>query len=74
MVKDVTDDLAKIFAGIEMPARPAGAQIAMQGYSAVHSAPDVAQRAQQDEAFAARLKVRWSVHVPDATSTERSDW
>jgi hypothetical protein len=30
VIKDVTDDLTKIFAGIEMPARPAGAQIALQ--------------------------------------------
>ena len=29
VVKQVTDDLSKIFAGIEMPARPNGAQIAM---------------------------------------------
>lgn len=30
MQKDVTDDLTKIFSGIEVPARPNGAQIAMQ--------------------------------------------
>jgi hypothetical protein len=56
VVKDVTDDLAKIFAGIEMPARPNGAQIAMQVIQQYTSQPDVAQRAQTDEAFAARLQ------------------
>ena len=56
VVKDVTDDLAKIFAGIEMPARPAGAQIAMQVIQQYTQQPDVAQRAQQDEAFRARLE------------------
>jgi hypothetical protein len=56
VMKDVTDDLAKIFAGIEVPARPNGAQIAMQMVQAYVQQPDVAQRAQQDEAFAARLQ------------------
>lgn len=56
VVKDVTDDLSKIFAGIEMPARPAGAQIAMQVIQQYMQQPDVAQRAQSDEAFAARLQ------------------
>ena len=56
VVKDVTDDLTKIFAGIEMPARPAGAQIAMQVIQQYAQQPDVAQRLQQDEAFAARME------------------
>ena len=56
IVKDVTDDLAKIFAGIEMPARPSGAQIAMQVIQQYTQQPDVAQRLQTDEAFAARLQ------------------
>ena len=56
VVKDVTDDLAKIFAGIEMPARPTGAQIAMQVIQQYTAQPDIAQRAEQDEAFAARLQ------------------
>ena len=56
VVKDVTDDLSKIFAGIEMPARPAGAQIAMQIIQQYTQQPDVAQRVQSDEAFAARLQ------------------
>jgi hypothetical protein len=56
VMKNVTDDLAKIFAGIEVPAQPNGAQIAMQMLQAYVQQPDVAQRAQQDEAFAARLQ------------------
>jgi len=56
VVKDVTDDLTKIFSGIEMPARPAGAQIAMQVIQQYAQQPDVAQRLQSDEAFAARME------------------
>ena len=56
VVRQVTDDLAKIFAGIEMPARPNGAQIALTVIQQYTSQPDVAQRAQQDEAFRARLE------------------
>ena len=56
VVKDVTDDLTKIFSGIEMPARPAGAQIALQVIQQYAQQPDIAQRVQQDEAFAARLE------------------
>lgn len=56
IVRFVTDDLTKIFAGIEMPARPNGAQIALQVIQQYASQPDVAQRLQQDEAFAARLQ------------------
>ena len=56
IVRQVTDDLAKIFAGIEMPARPNGAQIALSVIQQYTSQPDVAQRVQQDEAFRARLE------------------
>jgi len=56
IVKFVTDDLTKIFAGIEMPARPNGAQIALQVIQQYAAQPDVAQRLQQDEVFAARLQ------------------
>jgi hypothetical protein len=56
VAKNVTDDLAKIFAGIEVPAQPNGAQIAMQMVQAYVQQPDVAARAQQDEAFAGRLQ------------------
>lgn len=54
--KQVIDDLAKIYAGIEMPAQPNGAQIAMQMLQAYIQQPDVAQRAQADEAFGGRLQ------------------
>ena len=56
VVNQVTDDLAKIFAGIEMPARPNGAQIALTVIQQYASQPDIAQRLQSDEAFAARLE------------------
>lgn len=56
VVKQVTDDLSKIFAGIEMPARPNGAQIAMQIIQQYVSQPDVQQRLAQDEMFRARLE------------------
>jgi len=54
--KNVTDDLAKIFAGIEVPAQPNGAQMAMEMIQAYVQQPDIMQRAQQDEAFGARLQ------------------
>jgi hypothetical protein len=56
VTKNVTDDLAKIFAGIEVPAQPNGAQMAMQMIQAYVQQPDVAARAQQDEAFGQRLQ------------------
>ena len=56
VIKDVTDDLTKIFAGIEMPARPAGAQIAMQVIQQYSQQPDIAQRLEQDEIFRARME------------------
>ena len=56
IVKQVTDDLAKIYAGIEMPARPNGAQVALQTIQQYAQQPDVAERLQQDESFAARLE------------------
>jgi hypothetical protein len=56
MVQSVTDDLTKIFAGIEMPARPAGAQIAMEVIQQYVQQPDIQQRLQQDEAFRGRLE------------------
>ena len=55
VVRQVTDDLTKIFAGIEMPARPNGAQIALTVIQQYAAQPDVAQRLQSDEAFAARI-------------------
>jgi len=56
VVKQVTDDLAKIYSGIEMPARPNGAQIALQVIQQYASQPDIVARLQSDEAFRARLQ------------------
>ena len=56
ILKDVTDDLSKIHAGIEMPARPNGAQVAMQLLQQYVSQPDIAQKLQTDQAFAERLQ------------------
>ena len=46
----------KIFAGIEVPARPNGGQIALQAIQQYSAQPDIAQRAQSDQSFAARLQ------------------
>ena len=56
IMKDITDDLAKIFAGIEMPARPTGAQTALQMIEQYLSQPDIAQRLQTDQMFAERIQ------------------
>jgi hypothetical protein len=56
IVKQVTDDLTKISASIEMPARPNGAQVAMQVIQQYTQQPDVQQRLAQDEAFKERLE------------------
>jgi ribosomal protein S8 len=56
MLKDITDDLSKIYSGIEVPARPNGAQAALQIIQSYVQQPDVAKRLQEDEAFAQRLQ------------------
>ena len=56
MVKDVTDDLTKIFAGIEMPARPNGAQLALQVIQEYSSQEDIQRRLSEDPSFAERLE------------------
>jgi hypothetical protein len=56
MALQVMDDLAKIYSGIEMPARPNGAQVALGIIQQYTQQPDVAERLQTDEAFAARLE------------------
>jgi hypothetical protein len=56
MTQFVTDDLAKIYSGMEMPARPNGGQIAMQIIQQYASQPDIAERLNSDEAFAGRLQ------------------
>ena len=56
VVQSVTDDLSKIYSGIEQPARPAGASIAIQVIQQYSQQPDIAQRLQSDPAFAERLQ------------------
>ena len=56
VLNEVTEDLAKIYAGIEIGARPGGAQIALQAIEAYVQQPDVAERLQNDQAFAERLQ------------------
>jgi hypothetical protein len=56
MVKDVTDDLTKIFSGIEVGARPNGATSALEIIKQYAAQPDITQRLQQDEAFRTRLE------------------
>tara|TARA_X000001382_G_scaffold99508_1_gene73916 strand:- start:2755 stop:4845 length:2091 start_codon:yes stop_codon:yes gene_type:complete len=53
--KDILDDLSKIFAGIEMPARANGGGVAVPLIQAYMQQPDIMQRMQQDQAFNARL-------------------
>ena len=54
-LKDITDDLTKIHAGIEMPARPNAGQVALQLIEQYVQQPDIAQRLQTDQGFAERL-------------------
>jgi len=56
MVKDVTDDLTKIFAGIPVGARPNGGQIAMQIIQQYTSQQSIAARMQQDPEFSANIQ------------------
>ena len=55
-VKHVTDDLTNIFAGIEKPARPNGAQVAMQVIQQYAQQPDIQQRISSDEVFKEKLE------------------
>ena len=55
IARDVAEDLALIYSGVEVGARPQGAQVAMQIGQNYSQVPDVAQRLQEDEAFSARL-------------------
>ena len=56
MLKDITDDLSKIYSGIEVPARPSAAQAALQVIEQYSQQPDIQKRLQEDEAFAERLQ------------------
>ena len=55
IARDVAEDLSMIYAGVEVGARPQGAQIAMQIGQNYMQVPDVQERLQQDEAFSQRL-------------------
>ena len=55
IARDVAEDLALIYSGVEVGARPQGAQVAMQIGQNYSQVPDVAKRLQEDEAFSARL-------------------
>lgn len=56
IVKKVTDDLSKIYSGIEVNAQPNGAQIALQLIQQYAQQPDITQRIQTDKSFADRLE------------------
>ena len=56
MVKDVTDDLTKIFAGIPVGARPNGGQIAMQVIQEYSQQEDIQKRMTEDAGFVANLQ------------------
>ena len=53
---EITDDLSKLYAGIEVPARPNGAQFALQAIQQYLQQPDITQRIQSDEAFKDRIE------------------
>ena len=56
ITNQITGDLAKIYAGMEVGARPNGAQLAMQIIQQYVQEPDIQQRLQQDEGFRKRLE------------------
>lgn len=56
MVKNVTDDLTKIFAGIPVGARPNGGEIAMQVIQDYTSGQSIQARLQGDQEFATNLQ------------------
>lgn len=60
MQKNVTDDLTKIFSGIEVPARPNGAQSAMKLIGEYAQQPDIQKRMTEDEEFGKRIEKYYS--------------
>lgn len=56
VVKNVTEDLTRISAAIEVPARPNGAGLAIQIIEQWMSQPDVRQKIETDDNFRARVK------------------
>ncbi len=55
MIRLVTDDLSKIYAGVEVGAQPNGSQVALQVIQQWMQQPDVVQRYQADESFKDRV-------------------
>ena len=55
-LNNITDDLSKIYAGIEVPARPNGAQSALQIIQQYAQQEDIAARLKEDKGFASRLQ------------------
>lgn len=54
--RDILDDLTKIHAGIEMPARPNGVSAAMPIIQNYMQQQDIQMKMQQDQAFAQRIQ------------------
>lgn len=57
VMADVSEDLAKIYGGIGLNARPSGDQVALQAIQTYLQQPDIAARYAQDEAFRTRIDV-----------------
>lgn len=55
VMADVSEDLAKIYGGIGLNARPSGDQVALQAIQTYLQQPDIAARYAQDEAFRTRI-------------------
>jgi len=56
MVRSVTDDLTKIYSGVEVGAQPTVAQVAMQAIQRWAQQPDVAQQIQSNQPLQERLQ------------------
>lgn len=52
----ITDDFAKLYSGVAVGPQPNGAQVTMQKLQMWMQEPDVAERLQNDEAFAKRVQ------------------
>jgi len=56
VMKEVTDDLAKIHAGVAVPARPNAGGMAIELIQQYTQQPDIAQQLRENESFAERLQ------------------
>ena len=72
MKKDVTDDLAKIYAGIEVPARATGAQVALQIVQQYVQQEDIAQKLQEDENFKGRIEKYANQYIFDMQQAQNA--